>query len=136
MEDVAGETLRMHAHEHALAPLHVTEHEGDMLVRIDIVAVADDSPDTGIGRQSRLGSAVHQALVLKTVPDELRDGDHRQSVLLREDLELWALRRGAVVGEDLADDARRVQAGESREVDGRLGVTDPLQHAAFASAQW
>ena len=39
---------------------------------------------------------------------------------------------GAVVVHDLADDGRRVQAGETREVDAGLGLPGALQHAAGA----
>ena len=50
--------------------------------------------------------------------DQVRDARHR-----------------AVVLHDLADDAGGVQAGQPREVDSRLGLARPLQHAAAAGSQ-
>ena len=135
MEDVAGQTLGVDAHEHALLPLHLAEDERDMLVRVDIVAIADHPELAERRGKPRLGDAMHQPLVSQPVRDELRDGDERECVLLRKRLEVGTLRGGAVGGEDLADDAGRLQAGETHEIDGRFGVADALQHAAFTGAQ-
>ena len=93
-------------------------------------------PSPHVRRQPRFGDAVHEALRLQPVRDELRDGDERQAVLEREPLELR--RRFIVVPssfEDLADHAGRIQAREPREIDGRFGVPDALEHAAVASAK-
>src|SRR6476661_494194 len=74
-------------------------------------------------------------LVLEPVRDELRDGDEREAVLLRERLELRALGGRAVVVEDLADHTGGIHAGEPREIDRGLGVPDALEHATVARAQ-
>ena len=67
-----------------------------------------------LGGKARFGDAVHEALLLQPVGDELRHGDEGDVVLLRECLELLTAGRRAIVVEDLADDARRLQAGEAR----------------------
>src|SRR5919109_1001400 len=50
-KDVAGETLRVHANEDSFAALHVAIDERDVLTVVDIVAIADDSPLTVVGRK-------------------------------------------------------------------------------------
>jgi len=52
-----------------------------------------------------------------------------------EPLQIRAAGRRAVVVEDLADHAGRIEAGEAREVHRGLGVPDALQHATLAGAQ-
>ena len=47
--------------------------------------------------------------------------------------EVGQARHRAVVVHDLADDAGRVEAGEAREVDRRLGLTGAHEHAALAA---
>jgi hypothetical protein len=71
MEDVSGETFRVHSHEHARVRLDVPEHESDMLVIVDIVAVADDAPGPDFRRKAGFGDAMHEALGLQPVCDEL-----------------------------------------------------------------
>ena len=57
----------------------------------------------------------------------------QQLVHLGERLELrQAGHAGLVLGDDLAEHAGRVHARRPGQVDGRLGVTGPLQHAAGA----
>ncbi|MEI2721188.1 MAG: hypothetical protein V9E87_13830 [Gemmatimonadales bacterium] len=52
-----------------------------------------------------------------------------------EFLQLREAGHRAVLAQDLADHAGRAEAGESREIHARLGVTDALEHAAGAGAQ-
>ena len=85
--------------------------------------------------QARFGHAMHEPLVLEPVRDELRDRDEREPVLRRELLELRRAAGRAVIIQDLADHAGGLEAGEPREVDGRLGVADALQDAAVTRAQ-
>src|SRR5688500_11421014 len=64
--------------------------------------------------------------------DELSDGDEREVVFHRELLELRTPRRSPVLVEDLTYDTGRVQSCESRQVNGRFRVSDPLKHATVA----
>ena len=113
----------------------VAVHERDVLLLVDVVLVADDAPRSVIGRQPRLGDAMHETLVLEPVRDELRDRDERDAVLLRELLELRTARRRSVLVEDLANHSRRQASGQPREIDRGFGVSDALEHAAVARAQ-
>jgi hypothetical protein len=125
----------VHAHQNALAVGHVAVGDGDVLVGIDVVPVPVHLPRAVRRRQARLGDPVHEALGAQPVRDQLRHRDERQAVLARERLELRTLRRGAVLVEDLADDARRIDVRQPREVHGGLRVADALQHAAVACAE-
>ncbi len=56
-------------------------------------------------------------------------------MLFREFQELWQPGHGAVVIDDFRQHPGGMQAGETREVNGGLGVARPAQHAASAIAQ-
>lgn len=125
----------MHADQHVLPALHLAVDERHMLVAVHVVAIADEAELTELRGQARFRRAMHEALVLQPVGDQLRHRDERQVVPFGEGLELGALGGGAVVGEDLADDAGGLQAREAHQVDGGLGVAHPLEHATLAGAQ-
>src|SRR5581483_9633458 len=74
--------------------------------------------------------ALNQLLVPAPVCDQVGDRDHLQLVLPAVRGEVLAAGHRTVLVLDLADDAGRVEAGEASEVDRRLGVTGPLEHAA------
>src|SRR5687768_14170112 len=135
MEDIAGQALRVHPHEHARLGSHLTVNERDMLVSVHIVSVADDAPHPGLGGESRFGNAMHQTLGLKPVRDELRDGDEGETVFMRETIELRPPRARAVFAQDLADYTGGCEPGEASQIDSRLGMSHPLKHSAFARAQ-
>ena len=59
----------------------------------------------------------------------------QQAVLLAELDQVGDPGHGAVVVDDLAEHAGRVQAGHAGQVDGGLGVAGPLEHAAVGVAQ-
>ncbi len=84
---------------------------------------------TSSEQQLRHDFAVRRISERDAVRDDLLDGDHRDAMLLREQLEVRHARRGTVIVEDLARDGDRFAAGEHREVDRRLGVPAPLEDA-------
>ena len=71
----------------------------------------------------------------QAVADEVGDGDHEDAVLLGHLHEVGHAGHGAVVVHDLADDSARRQAGEAGQVDRRLGLAGPLEHAAGAALE-
>jgi hypothetical protein len=93
-------------------------------------------PEDAEGRgQSRAGDAFDEALGLPAVGDQRGDGDHAQTVTTGVGDEIADPGHRPVLVEDLADDARRRQACQAREIDGRLGVPGALEHPAAAGAQ-
>ena len=83
-EDVAGQALRVHPDEHVRLSGHLAEDERHVLGPVDVVLVADDRELAELGRDPRLGHAVHQLLGLEPVGDELGHGDERQMMLARD----------------------------------------------------
>src|ERR1700704_1256496 len=48
VEDVTGQTLRVHPDEHAGIRTNVAQHQGDVLVLVDIISVAEYPPHTRV----------------------------------------------------------------------------------------
>ncbi len=134
-EHVAGQALGVHPGEHRLGAGDVAVHEGDVLGAVDGDPVAVRREVAVPGRQPGLGDPLDEALVAAPVADQVLDRDHRQAVLVGELAQLRAALHGAVVVDDLDQDAGRGEPGEPGQVDGGLGVAAPDEHAALAVAQ-
>ena len=87
------------------------------------------------GRQPGLGDPLDEVLVAAAVADQVVDRDHREAVLVGELAQLGRALHGAVVVDDLDQDAGRGEPGERGQVDRGLGVAAADQHAALAVAQ-
>src|SRR5581483_4525739 len=132
-EHVAGQALAVHPHQHILRTLHIAAHERDVLLAVEHRLEHDAVELAELRGDRRLGDPAYELLVLAAVPDETRDRDQQQAVLVGEPLELGrASHVHLLVVDDLAQHTRRVQPREAGEVDGRLGVTGTLEHASFA----
>ena len=125
----------MDAHEHVLGAVDVALHERDVRLAGQLLAERDRRELAVLGRQPHRRAALDELLVAAAVLDEVGDGDHLQAVPLAVRDEVGDARHRPVVVHDLADDAGRVEAGEAREVDRRLGLADALEHAAGLRAQ-
>ena len=79
--------------------------------------------------------ALDEFLVPAPVLDQVGDRDHLEAVALAVADQVLDPRHRAVLVHDLADDARRREAREPRQVDGCLGLPGALEHAAGAGAQ-
>ena len=79
--------------------------------------------------------ALDELLVPAPVLDQVGDGDQLQPVPLAVRDQVGDARHRPVLVHDLADDARRDQPREAREVDRRLGLAGAQQHAAVTRAQ-
>ena len=107
-----------------------------MLLLVELIHEDVDDPVLAVlGRQLRRGHLLHELLVRDAVLDEVGDGDDEEVVLLSELHEVWHARHRAVLVHDFADDACRIEPGDARQVDSRLGLAGPLDHAAAARAQ-
>ena len=99
--------------------------------RIGNLVAIHDEPERAVRRGERaLGDALDDALGAAAIVDEVGDRADQQAVLLREHLEVRHARHRAVVAHDLADDRRRRESGEAREVAAGFGVAGAHQHAA------
>ena len=130
-EHVAGEALAVHAHHRLVSRRDVAANERDVPAVVEHRLERDDLEVAPRGRQRRRADAAHQLLGPAAVADQVGDRDHQQPVAGAELLQLRA--PGHVVlglADDLAQHAGGSAAGHAGQVDGRLGVARPLQHAA------
>ncbi len=134
-EDVAGRALRVHAHQHVRGATHVAHHQRGVL-GAGVVAVDARREHTVPCGQARLGDRGDQPLAAAAVRDQVGDADEGQAVAAREGVQLGRARHAAVVVDQLAQHARRRQAGQSGQVDRGLGVAAALEDASGSRAQW
>ena len=78
---------------------------------------------------------MNQQLVRHAIADQVGDRDNLDAVLDSELAQLRQPRHRAIVVHDFADDRRRRQSGDARQVNRGFGLAGPHQHAAFAGAQ-
>ena len=135
VEDVAGQALRMDADEHVLLAVDLAFDECDVVLAGQRLAEGHGRELAVDGRQPHGGDALDELLVTAPVLDQVGDRDHLELVGLAIRHEVRDAGHRAVVLHDLADDARGIQAGEPRQVDGSLGLAGALEHAAAAGAQ-
>ncbi len=116
---------------HADVPLH----QRDVRLPVDDALVSDD-PEVPVGRRQRCAShSLHERFGTHAVLNEVCDGDHEQLVPLREARQLRHACHGPVVIHDFADDTRRVEPRNAREVHGGFGLPGSNQHASGAGLQ-
>ena len=82
VEDVAGEALRVHAHEHVLRTVDVALDERDVVLAGEHLLVGDGLEVAVRRRQPHRGDALDELLVPAPVLDQVGDGDHLEAVLL------------------------------------------------------
>ncbi len=89
-----------------------------------------------LGGQRRRRRRRHQPLHPHAVLDQVGDGDDRQPVLAPGELHQIGHARHAAIGlGDLADHAGRIQPRRPRQIDRRLGLPGPHQHATVAGPE-
>ena len=125
----------MHADQHVLAVADVPLHQRDVRFLVEPALERGDAELAVIGRQRRGRDAADERLGPHPVLDQIRDGDHRQLVPLRELRQLRHARHRPVLVHDFADHAGRIEPGDAREVDRRFGLAGAHEHAAVARAQ-
>jgi hypothetical protein len=135
MEDVAGETLGVHSHEHARVRPDFAEDEREVLVLVDVISVAEDAPGAEVGWKAGVGDAVHEPLGLEAMRDELRYGNECESVLLREALELGAPGTRPILAKNLADDSGWTEACEPGEINRGFCMSNALKDTAIARTE-
>jgi hypothetical protein len=66
----------------------------------------------------------------QAIPCQIRDGNHQKVVLFAKADQVRHTRHGAVLVDDLADDASRIEAREPGKIDRSLGLAAALENAA------
>ena len=116
-------------------PADLALDQRDVVLAVHQRAVADRAELAELGGQARLHHALDQLVVLAPVGDQIRHRDHLQTVPSAVALEVWNAGHRAVIVHDFADHPGGVQSGQSRQVDGRLGLAGALEHAARLGLQ-
>ena len=125
----------MHADEDVLRARDVALDERDVVLSRQHLLVRDRLEQPVLGRKADGDDALDELVVLSPVLDQVGDRDHLQPVTLAIADQIGHPRHRAVLVHDLADDSRRGDAGQPREVDGSLGLARALQHASGACLQ-
>jgi hypothetical protein len=133
-EDVAGETLGVHPHQHVRLSRDLAVDQRDVLRAVDVVPVADDGELAEVGRNPRLGHPVDQLLGLQPVGDELGHGDEGEP---SRSAIAWRSARRAMVpsGFRISQITPAGTSPRDGQVDAGLGLPHPLQHAARPGAE-
>ena len=72
-EDIAGQTLGMHAHQHALRAAYVPLYQSHMFGNVNFVAVDDRLVHSPVNRREDFfGHAFDQAFIAQAISDEVR----------------------------------------------------------------
>jgi len=158
-EDIARRTTRVHPNKNGVrtrrpsgaritghigrslvaggaAGAEVAADKGDVaLAAVNLALVGDHAELAVLGLNAGFAGADNVALVAEAVADEFGDGKNAQAVLGTERDEVGDAGHFAVVAHDFADHPGGLEAGESREVDGRLGLAGADQDASLAGAE-
>jgi hypothetical protein len=127
-EGVAGQALRMDAHQDRLLAAQVALGQGDVGLLLDLVDEGLDGEVAPARRQARLRDHLHQGVGVHPVLDDLLDGDDGHRVFFGETDQVGHARHGAVFLHDLADHPGRLQAGDARQIDRGLGLAGGPHH--------
>ena len=119
----------MDSDEDVLLALDLAADERDVVLAGQLLAEGDRLEVAVRRREPHRGRALDELLRPPAVLDQVGDGDQPESVPLAEPDEVGHARHRPVLAHDLADDARRVQPREAREVDGSLGLARAAQHS-------
>ena len=130
-DDVGAMQPRRHVRAVADAPVH--QRHVINLVERRHEGIALERADRGLDRE--LADALDQLLARLPVGDQLVDRNLLELVLLGEGLDLRPAHHRAVVVDELADHADRLEFGEPAEIDRGFGVAGAHQHAAVLGDQ-
>ena len=127
----------MHPNQHWLhAPADIAFHQSKVrLTAINFAFVSNNAEFAILRIYERLAHPMHISLMLHAISDELRHGEHLQSVLFAELNQVGHPRHGAVFAHDFADNSCWHKPCHPREIDGSLGLAGAHQHSTFARPQ-
>ena len=136
-EGVVEQIEMVHADERdRTVGTRIALHQRELFGLVDRVLEADRAPMAApFALERLLGHLANEAVVLAAIGNEVADRADLHAVQLRKGYEIIEARHRAVVLHDLADNARRIEAREARNVDRSLGVARAHEDAAIACGQ-
>ena len=101
----------MDANQHGISGANVTLHQRHMFDAVDLVAINNGPIHAAVyGGQLFLSDTLNQALVAQPIGDQIRHRDDLKSLLFGQPTKSRQQCHRTVVGQNLADDARRLEA--------------------------
>ena len=125
----------MDAGEDVLTVRDAAAHEREVLGAVDPAAQGVGCELPVRGGQVRRDDLLDEILVQPPMALQVADRDHGHGVGVGELSQLVAACHGAVVVDDLHEDAHGAVARQAHEVDGGLGVTAAREDPALACTQ-
>ncbi len=134
-EHVVDDVGAVEPRQHVAAVADAAVDEGHVmdLVERRHIGVALDHPD--LRGHRKFADPLDQLFARLPIGDQIGDRDPPELVPLGEARHLRAAHHRAVVVDQLADHADRLEIGEPAEIDRRFGVAGAHQHAAFLGDQ-
>ena len=125
----------MHADQGGPGPAQAPVDQRDVVVALEHALIKVEL-ELALGRgQRHRDHAAHQYLAAAAPRDQVPDRENAEPMTAREALELGQPRHAAVIGQDLAQRADRLEPGECAQVGHRLAVAGAAQHPARHGAE-
>jgi hypothetical protein len=134
-ENVAREAFAVDADENGLAVGDIALDQREMVLLVHGGAVEEEVERAVIGGQFDALLELDELFAAAAMLDEIEDGAELELVLFLEFEEIGQARHGAVVLDDLAEDAGGIEACKTCEVDRGFGVAAALENAAGFGAK-
>ena len=133
-QHIAGQTLRMQPDRRHTGWQAERADQREVFGPGEEVAVAHQREHAVLGGEGRLDHP-GDPVVHRAPGHEFLDREHRQVVLLGEGQDVGAAHHRAVVADEFGDGGDRLQAGQPAQVDRRLGMPGPFEHATRPGSQ-
>ena len=134
-EDIARQTMRVHANERRRFAFEAAANESDVLIVIDVAGVGNHAEVAEARGKNCFRDAADVTLVLHAIADKVRDRQHFQIVLPAKFVKLRHAGHGAVFVHDFADHAGGVKAGDAGEINAGFGLASAHEDAAVAGTK-
>ena len=131
-QQVSGQALGVDPDQRGVDRAQVAQHVGHVLVLVQQGHVSVGGPLAVLRGDAGRTEVLDQLLMASTVANQVGNGDELQLVLGGENLQVGQAGHGAVIVDDLAQHPHRLPIGQRTQVDGSLGVSSPLEHAAHS----
>jgi hypothetical protein len=112
----------MNPNQHLIGVADIALDQRHVLQTVDFVAIDNGAIHAAVnGGKLFFGDASDQTLVAQSVSNQIRDRDDFQMLLFSEPLQPGQQCHRSVVGEDLTNRTRRLEAGQVRQIHRCIG---------------